>query len=98
MWGSNSNYNLGLGDNTGRNNPEIVEQFRQADRYTYLRYFFNLHLKDFNVTRSVDSLLFFILVIRLFATALGGKTCPFGRWHCKSSTAHSFPGKRISVN
>ncbi len=30
VWGINSNYNLGLGHNSTRNNPELVEQFREA--------------------------------------------------------------------
>lgn len=31
VWGVNSNYNLGLGHNTARNNPDLVEQFRRQN-------------------------------------------------------------------
>lgn len=33
LWGSNSNYNLGLGNNTIRNTPDILEQFRKTGIY-----------------------------------------------------------------
>jgi len=29
VWGTNNNYNLGLGSNTSRSNPDILEQFRK---------------------------------------------------------------------
>jgi hypothetical protein len=42
VWGINSNYNLGLGHNSTRNNPELVEQFREAGQLCAIAQYRNL--------------------------------------------------------
>jgi hypothetical protein len=48
VWGINSNYNLGLGHNSTRNNPELVEQFREEGQNNFFPIVCNRSIQKLN--------------------------------------------------